>query len=228
MSVTNAATSLKNRLNAANPNELASYLQAIKFGDVLRSLPTTLHKQDPAAQSYQLASLEALTLPDSAKARTIARATVRAGGVTGELAVKLYGVTPGSGEIAVAPNGDIVFLASDAITDVDVVYNPEIYDIVELDQFPVVASVLTIPTAYTTLGVKFLMEAEVIAGGVTGKKIIFVPGTAPATTKANLNVAKTQVLFNVATDLVTKARVKFAVAPGTNVNALLEADASFY
>lgn len=204
-------TGLKNELDKANANTLSALLAKLRFGSMLRGLVVQKIKQAPAAQSYQLATLQALTLPDDAKALTVERATVRAGGVTGELTCDAYGTTPLTGHIAVAPNGDLVVLAADAITSLDVWYRPMQHDVVEYT-LPVAAGVLTIPAAATTAGVLALLEAEVTAGTVTGKKIVLVPGAAPATTKANLSVDKTQVLFNNGTDAPTMARVKLAVA----------------
>lgn len=225
MAIGISATSLKSTLDNANPNTIADKFRTIKIGSVLRAVATFLRKKDPAASPYQLATLEALTLPDDAKASTIDRAYSRAGGVTGELTVVAYGVTPATGEIAVAPNGDVVVLAADAITSLDVTYQPEKQDIYEAE-LEVAANVLTIPAPFTDQGVINLLEAEATTGTATGKKIVLVPGGgAPAAGQARLNVAKTTVTFAVA-DAVTKARVKFSTVPATDVDALLQGESS--
>jgi hypothetical protein len=219
-------SNLKDELDLANPNRLSDALRVAKLGTALRSHVTRLFRKDPtAAAGVQLATLEQIVLPDDAKASTISRASVRAGGVTGELAVVLYGVTPGTGQIAVAPNGDLVTLAADAITDVDVEYTPARVDVVELD-LPCPLGVCTIPTSLTGAGrgVCTLLAAEVLTGTITGKKIVLVPGAAPATLKANLSVDKTQVLFNVATDVPLTCRVKLGIVPAADLNTDLAAD----
>jgi len=218
--------SLKNNVNKADPNTLADYLRQLGIGDILRALPTTLRKKAPVADAGSLATLQAVVLPDDAKACTISRATVRAGGVTGELAVVAYGATPTTGQIAVAPNGDIVTLATDAITDLDVVYSPEKADPFEIT-LPVATHVLTIPATFTSKGVVLLLEAVATKGTATGKKIVLAPGAgAPAAGQARLNIAKSTVTFAVA-DAVTEATVKFVTASAIDVDALLTATAAF-
>lgn len=207
---TAAINALSDALGISNPAENLTH--KVRLLQLLQGAPRTVRKAAPAASPYQLATLQAIVLGDYKKASSILRATVRAGGVTGELAVQAYGATPITGQIAVAPNGDIVVLATDAITDIDVHYVPSQVEVVELTVDGLVGSELPIPAKYTARGVVSLLEAEVLAGTTLGKKIILVPGAAPATTKANLDVAKTKVQFNSATDAVTKARVKIGVA----------------
>lgn len=216
----------KDKANYPNTNTIADVLGRLALGDLLlgqliqfrRSIDMTAAAQ--ANDGYNVATLSPIVMRSDLlpPAATILRATVRAGGVTGELTADAYGTTPATGHIAVAPNGSIVALTADAITNMDLVYVPERGIVVELF-LPVVSGtgVLTIPASLLTggiggNGVVLLLEAEALAATVTGKKIVLVPGTAPATTQARLNVAKTQVLFNVATDVVTRARVKLFVA----------------
>lgn len=218
--------SLKNKMDQANPNAIASALQIVKIGSVLRSAPTFLRKKVPALNSYNLATVLAVTLADDAKAASVVRAYARAGSVTGELTPVAYGTTPSTGQIAVAPNGDIVTLGTDAITSLDVTYQPDKYDIYDIANFTVASHVLTIPSQFTAMGVVALLEAEALTGSSTGKKIILVPGAgAPSAGQCRLNVAKTTVTFN-STDAVTSARVKLAVVSGTDVDALLTAAAA--
>lgn len=213
-------------LNRANPNTLADQLKSLKAGNLfLGQMVQHKRKLNPSSlgvSGYNLATLHALQLPAFSRASSVIRATVRAGGVTGELTPAAFGATPTTGQIAVAPNGDIVVLAADAITDLDVTYIPERGDVIEVF-FPVVAGVMTLPTSgWATRGVVALLEAEGLAGTVTGKKIVLVPGTAPATTQARLNVAKTQVLFNSATDALTRARVKLLIGQADDLQTVLD------
>lgn len=227
------ATTLKDMLNKANPQELADFLRYCKLGDMVRSLPVRLCKQAPAAGSgYNLSTIDVITLPADAKAAYILRATSRAGTTCDELTPKAFGATPATTECAVTPCGDLAFNHStDAITDVDVLYVPEQGEVVEFEG-AVSTGVLTLPSAWTARGVLLLMEAEATAGTLTGKKQILVPlagGGAglPATTKAQLTSNKTTVSFNNATDGVTKARVKCLIAPAFSLHAALGADAPF-
>lgn len=199
--------------NRANPSTLSDHWRKARAGDVLAGhLPQQLRQKDPAAQVNELATLEGIGLPYHSRAASIQRATVRAGGVTGELTPVAYGVTPATTQIAVSPSGDIVTLAADAITDLDVNYLPEDGEVVELPPLPAPAGVLTIPTQFSGRGVVLLLEAEATVATITGRKIILVPGAAPATLQARLNVAKTTVVFNFGTDVVTEARVTLLVS----------------
>lgn len=223
--------SYKDMLNAANPQQLADLLREFKIGDIIRALPCWLRKKAPVAgapaTNYNLAAVHVLVLPTDAKAASIQRCHVRAGSATGEFTPQAYGTTPATTQVAVTPNGDIAFVAADAPTDFDVLYTPEKGDIAEVT-LPCAASVLTLPTWMTDRGVSLLMEAEATAGAVTGKKAILVPGAAaPATTQARLNVAKSTVTFNNATDAVTTARVKVLLAPALDANAKLASDAKY-
>jgi hypothetical protein len=218
--------SFKNKLNSANHNVVPDMMRSMKFGNTMRAMPCQLRKKDPAASAYNLATVEAVGLADDAKAAFIMRAVARAGAVTGELAAVAYGVTPATGQIAVAPNGEIVTLAADAITDLDVLYVPEKYDAVFDITLPCVTHVLTIPSSFTAKGVALLMYAEALVGGSTGKKIVLIPGAgAPAAGQARLNIAKSTVTFAVA-DAVTSAKITFAIASDVDLDALLTAASS--
>jgi hypothetical protein len=244
MTITTLSTAGVAALNGANANQIADELRAMAFGSFMRSMPIPLRNQVPAALAanpYVLATLQPITLPDDAKANTILRAYGRAAGsaTPGDITLKTaigaasQFTTPTGGTIAVAPSGDIVLLGTDLWTNVDVLYLPEKYDVVELI-LPVTTSIMTLPVSLTSLvaplgqGVVLMMEAEALVGTVTGKCIIQAPGAAPATTKwANLNTAKSQVLFVVA-DAVTQARVKLGVSSAIDQNAFMEAAQNYF
>lgn len=220
---------IRDQFNRANPNDIADLFRRIRIGDVLGGqIPQALRRQAPAASAYVDSTLESLALPGHAKGASILRATVIAGGVTGEFAPQTYGTTPGSGQCAVAPNGDLVFLAADAVTSVDVTYVPERGEEIEL-VLPVdpATGILEIPASYVDRGVLLLSEAESLAGTLVSEMEILVPtSSAPATGNARLSIPKARVYFAVA-DAVTKARVKLVLAPRTE-NDLASVLASAY
>jgi hypothetical protein len=191
-------------------------------------LPQVRRKLNPdaaGASSYNISTVDVIQLPDGGPASVVLRATVRAGGVTGELAAQAFGTTPTTGQIAVAPNGDIVVLATDAITDMDVVYVPERGDVVEA-VFPVVSNVLTIPPALVSKGVILLLEAESVEGDLKAKLRVLVPGGSPTTGQVALtSVAKATVTF-AAADAVTRARVKLLVTAAEDLHTILETAAT--
>lgn len=212
--------SIKDSLNYPDVAKVGDLLRAIAFGDlILGQMNQVRRSVDMTAQvasGYNLATMQAIVMATSnlPPACTVLRATARAGGVTGELTSVGYGVSPTTGQIAVAPNGSIVTLASDAITNVDVSYTPERGQVIEYTgPVPSATGVMALPTSIIGNGIVLLLEAEVLTGAVVGKKIVLVPGgTGPATLNARLAVAKTTVNFNQATDLPTRARVKFLVS----------------
>lgn len=237
MSATNP---IKSILDQAKPDTLADLLRTVKFGQLLRQqMPQVVRKQAPAADVSQLATLQSLgVVAKGAPAAAILRARAWAGTTTpAELTVKTYGTTPGSGEIAVAPNGDIVVLASDAWTDLDVTYMPERGDIVVLPELPVATGVLTLPTSVLDAAgdrkAILLLSAKATAGSVVGDKIVLVPagtqGSAslPATTKAQMSIDGLTVQFNNATDAVTKAIVTLLICAAADLDTILESESAF-
>lgn len=214
-------------LNRCDANSMWDRFRALKLGDILRTLPTWLMgKAAVAHEGYNVATLQKIATAEDARGAVILRATVRAGAVTGELTPQAFGTTPATTQIAVAPNGEIVVLAADAITDVDVLYVPQKYETVEV-KLPVAGDALAIPATYTGKKVMFLMEAEITAGTAAGKKIVLVPGGAgPAAGNARLDVARTTVQF-AAADAATEARVKLAIASDVDVDAKLTGEADF-
>jgi hypothetical protein len=218
---------LDEHLSKADPNVLADIFRKINLAQVLRGqVPQFLRRKVPAA-GVQLATLETLVLADNAKASVVIRATVRAGGVTGELDPQTYGTTPATTQIAVAPNGDIVVLAADAITDIDVHYLPERGDVYETTM-PVISDVLTPSTTFTASprGIVLLLEAEAVEATSTGDKVVLVPGSVPAAGQAALTDDEKLSVTFAAADAVTRARVKFLLVALQDLDALLESEAT--
>jgi len=243
--------SIREALNRADLNTIADLLRSGAFGDVLRGLPVYLRAVAPAAHTpQQLSTLDVIELPQDAKAAVILRATVKkSGGSTiGELTIEPYGTTPSTTQVAVAPNGDIVFdHTTDLVTSVDVIYVPQKGDVLgncKYSKLGVTSLTLAIDaTGFAKLPAPYagqailLMQANVTVGAVTGQKIILVPASAVvATTKAALSKDGTGVWFNLATDAPTQCVVDVLVASGlvstggvpglnsptTDINAVLE------
>jgi hypothetical protein len=228
------ATSFKQQLDKANPNQLADFLREMGFADFVQAMPVQLNKKSVvvgANANGNIAAVHIYKTPDGQKAAMILRCTGRAGTVLNEFAPQAYGTTPATTQCAVTPCGDIAFVAADAVTDFDVWYLPQKGEVVEFEG-NLATGVLTIPPQYVARGVMLLMEAEITAGTVTGKKGILVPlasGGAglPAAGRAQLTSNKSTVSFNDGTDAGTKAKVKILVAPATDLAAKLASDARF-
>lgn len=234
-----ATNPLKDRFSVADPNTLPDLLRTIQFGRLLRDqIPQNIRKQAPAADASQLATLQSFGVcAKNAPAASILRARAWRGTTTpAELAVQAYGTTPSSGQIAVAPNGDIVVLAADAWLDVDVTYAPERGDRIDLPPLPVATGVLTLPNnvldAAGRRNTILLLSATVTAGVTLGSKIVLVPaGTKgspalPATTKVQLSLDGLVVEFNNATDAVTMAQVSLLVVATADLDSLLESEST--
>lgn len=231
MATKDYSNTLVGRLNSALLTTLSTLFQMINLGAFIRSSRTFLRGKAPDAinNSYVLnAAVQSIALPEAAKCHTIRSVYARGGtGTKGLLTVDqtLYSAAntaPAAGHCSVSPNGDLLFAAADAWTLLDIVYEPEKYDVIEL-QLPAVASVVTLPTWVTARGVLFLMEAESLVGTLVAKmNVVASVDAAPATTKAALKLAKDTVNFAVA-DGVTSARVKLAIASAVDVDAVLEA-----
>lgn len=236
MSTKDYSNTVLGRLNSALLGWISTGLQLIAFGAVVRSLRTFLRGKavDAVINPYVLATaVNSLTLPESAKCHTIKSVYARVGtGTKGPLVIdqNLYtavNTAPAAGHCSVSPNGDLLFAAADAWTKLDICYEPEKYDVVELT-LPVsgAAGIASIPAQYIARGVLFLMEAESLTGGLVAKMMVQLPVDAlPATTFADLNLAKTEVHF-AAADAVTSCRVKFAVASLVDVDSVLEGASS--
>ncbi len=230
MTVSTLATSTKNLLNQCNATILADLLRTLGFGNLLRWMPVSLRMAAPAAAAanpYLSATPLSITLPDDAKAAQIISAYARAGtGTKGPLTVSTS-QTPAAGSVGISNSGDLILNETDAFTSVDITYTPERQECVEVTVPCIAASgVAAIPAYLTARGVVTLMEAEILVGTLTGAKIVTAPAaTAPATTIARLNFAKTSVFFAVA-DAATSVRLKLGVASATDANAVLEAAAS--
>jgi hypothetical protein len=220
-------TTMKDAFNRCDPNVLPDMLRKVAVGDVLRAqLPQVLRMKTPAADVSQIATLSSFALPTYARATAVTRAYARAttaGGTLGELAVQAVNATPGDGQIAVAPNGQIVVLTASAYTSVDVEYVPARGDVVTLTSQPVVANVFAIPAALTAKGIVYLLSCAAVTGTVTGNNIVIAPGgVSVVATQANLNPAKTSVQFVVA-DAVTSCTVSLlVVSTATDLDTLLE------
>ena len=225
----------RSQFDQADPNTLPELFRMMALGSFLQGQAIQKRCQvginatgtnQPVLSPYNLSTLTVLKLPPGGKASIVRRCTVRtAGVVVGEFAPQVYGTTPITRQVAVTPNGDIAFLGTDAVTDVDVIYIPERGDVVDI-VLPVVpgTGVCALPAWLTAKGVILLLECEVLEGVTRGPKVILVPTTAaPATGFVQLDVPKANVRFDTVVDAVTRVRLKFLVAPAEPLCGVLEA-----
>lgn len=224
-------------------NTIADYFQ--KEGGIGQihtgQLPQMLHRKVPAADlGAPTTGLITIVLPDESKADPSGVMSLYVRAVSGGAVLGYYVAksttpftTPTTGTFSTQPNGNIMLLAADLPTDVDVTYIPQRGKVVTLDAQPVASNVFAIPTLYTATpnpnspgmpgGVIALLEVFSLAGTLTGQLRVKQPtAAAPATTLANLDLAKQNVLFAVA-DAVTSCRVKLLVCPDVDLQTVLQA-----
>jgi hypothetical protein len=222
--------SLKQTFDRSPPNALPDAFRIIRLGQTLASdVKQTIRKANPdvaGGNPSNLATLDVLDLPDDAKAMSIVRAYARAGaGGLGEFVIAAPNATPAAGQVAVAPNGDIVFLAADAYTNVDVEFLAARGDVLEVTG-QVVANVMTLPAAVTARGVVMLTSISSSVGGAPGPKVVLAPGAgAPAAGQCRLNSAKSTISFAGA-DAITKATARLVVVAEADLTSLLGSESA--
>lgn len=223
------ADSLRVALNRVNPNTLADGLRLLGgLGNFVRQYAHhVLVGKIPAATSYDLATVQSIVPDNSAPAVAVLWAFATAGTVSGQLVptTTAAGAAPTTGQVAVTPCGNIGFLATDAITAVDVLYAPLPGEVVELTGV-VASNAFAIPTAWKNRKVLLCLEAEALAGTSVGKKIVLIPSaSAAAAGQARLDLLRQNVKFAPA-DAVTSCRVKLYVAPAVDIDATLQANSA--
>lgn len=187
-------------LNEANPNRLGNALQLARFGDFLARAPRTIRAT---------VSSNKIVLPDNAKCERVLACFVTAGTVSGWFE-PIHDSTPATTRVSPNAQGDIVFLSTDAVTEAEVTYLPYEGEVVE----ETVVCSASLALASGGRRVQLVLEAEALAGSVTGVKTINDRAASPATTTANANLLGTGVQFNNGTDAVTRARIKYIAMPG--------------
>lgn len=195
--------SLRTILNESNANKADTALKLARAGDFLARVPRTLIA---AVVGHKV------VLPDNAKCEQVLSAFVTAGTVTGRFNPTY--VTPATTK-DVAPNGagDIVFLAADAVTAVELTYLAFEGEIVE-ETGPVAAGVFTPSGSRKAMCV---LSATGLAGSVIGAKTPVLRAAAPATTQVAVSLTG-NIAFNSGTDALTSATVKYVATPGVGVS----------
>ncbi len=214
-------STLATSFNQGNTNTLPDGFRKVKLGSVLLALATFMFAAAPAAAPGEhAATLEVVRLPNEAKAAAVTSVYARGAAAPGPLTAAAY--PPAAGQYSIAPSGDIVVLAADLITSVDVCYQPHKLEVYEYTG-PVVANSMALSSFLSTRGVILLMLANATVAGSGGLKAIEAPGSAPAAGGAALSASKGTVEFNAA-DAVTEATVTLGIVPDTDLQALLLAE----
>lgn len=189
---------LRDALNEANPNKIASALQELQCGSAFGAVPVWFNGS---------VTSDVMSLPVKAAFGLIAYAT--AGGLTG---VKTYTTgAVGPGTFILNGQGNAVFFNADGVTAAEIFYVPvqgEVYE----ETVPVTSSSASFTGSRASV---LLLSAEVVDGLSPGSKVISLRGAAATAGAAALSVAGTSVVFS-ATDVVNGlARLRYVVTPNT-------------
>lgn len=195
-------------LDEANPNKNPSALQTVRNGRALRTV--TAFREGAVATNV-------FTLPEDAKAAEIVRAFKRVAGTTGySVVVAPETAAPAATQVTVAPNGDILFAAADAVTQAEILYQPMEGEIFE-DTVSVAASLALFAQSRRGL---LLISATIVTGVIPGAKTVVARGTASAAGQAAISIVGTGVLFNAADVVTGVARLRYIAVPGVGNSAL--------
>lgn len=204
---------LKDILNKGTLQLLTPAFTKAKLGTLLGLVPTS---------AVVVVASNIGVLPATAKARAILRAFSTAGTLTGYLTPTNL-ATPTTGLIGINQNGDLLFAAADAVTEVEVTYLTHEGEIRE--------EVITVASNSGTLlnsrRAVVLLSATSLAGTLTGALTNVARAATPTTGQAALGVTGKTVTF-AAADAVTSALVKYIEYPTLGLSgALNTADTPF-
>jgi len=198
--------SLRNILDEGNPNKMPSGAQLARLGSAVALVPRRIRAAVVA---------NTLALPDNAKAEAILNGFVVAGGTTGPV-TPVLGAAPATTEVGISLTGDIVFQATDAVTEAEVVYLAQEGDVVE-EMLVVAADSASLASGRKAIR---LLEAESLEGTTVGALAVEARGAAPGAGEASQDLDGAVVSFN-AGDAVTRARVKYIALPGAGTKAAI-------
>lgn len=195
---------LRDAANESNPNKVPQVFRN-RAGDMMNGLLRYFRGT---------VASDILVLPADAKAVALQNGFIIAGtGGTGPLDPVAEDATLASGQATIAPNGDIIFFTTDAVTEAEVWYHAQEPTLVEITT--VVIPATGVASLSPNQAVR-LIEAEALAGTVTGVATILQRGTLQAglaAGEAALQLDGATVEFLIA-DAVTSARLKFVPQPG--------------
>lgn len=218
------AETLKQALNASNPGTLADNLRALGLGDLIRmSMVQAIRGATPATSTSQLSTVAQVGVDKlgGCAAVQILAAYSRGATNTGALTVVANGTTPATGQIAVAPNGDIVVLAADARTLLDVDFLCMKGDYLSVTGLPVASNKALIPAAYTTQGVLMLLSGTSLTGTNTGSFVVVAVGGTPTAKQVCLDATKSNIVF-AAADAVTSCSAELLLCSAKAADSLLK------
>lgn len=200
-------------LNEGNLNRLGNAARDAQLGTLLGLTPKLI---------YSAVATNTLVLPDDAKCAAILRCYVTAGTTTGYMTPTNL-ATPTTGLVGISATGNILFAAADAVTAAQVIYVSH-EGVVREEIVSVATNVGTLLGSRQSM---LLLEAESLAGTLTGDFTVTARAATPTTGLAALGLTGKTVVF-AAADAVTSARIKYVEFPVSGVSALLKSAVANY
>ncbi len=203
-------------LDEANPSKIDGSFNNIGLGSAFGNI---------ARHTRGTVTTNVLTLPDAAKALAlvVVFATV---GTSAGAKTPVLGGAPAAGEVSISADGNVVFNATDAVTEAEVVYLAAEGAVVEA-QVPVLADGSTqLPNSRSAV-VLITASLDDDADSAGPKTVVARAGTAAGVGEAKLSLTG-QFVFNsadVGADPVT-ATVKCIEYPTETVSDALQADSN--
>lgn len=191
-------------LNESNPNKLADAGRLVRLGTALSLIARK-------AVVTVVAGTGIGALPTNAKAATILRCFVRAGGVSGYFTPIAGEAPPATTQVAISPGGDLLFLAADAVTSAEVIYLAEEGEVIT-ERMTVAASAGLFAQGRRAARV---LSATVVAGVTPG--VVLVPDdrtTAAGAGEVCLTLLGTGVVFNAGNVVAGTVDVTYIAQPG--------------
>lgn len=218
---------VRTKLNTANPNELAGNCQSAELGDGLAIIART-------AVVTVAAATDIGTLPANAKAKAILSCYVTDPTALNYMVVALTDAGPAGGEVAIDPEGNIIFAAGDNVLECELVYIAVEGELVT-ETIPVVAA--GTGTLLNGRSATQLVSATLIAPAATpGVKVVEARGTAVGAVGAagvcvdfsgvDINFAAAEVTAICTADVVYWALPGVGVGTQDSFGDRLEADDS--
>lgn len=199
--------SLHTVLNESNPSKLGLAGRAVELGNAVGHIRTA--KVSVAAN--------VATLPNGAKALQLLGGYRTAGTATGAIQPVGPGATLATGQAQVDANGNIAFLAADAVSSAEVTYLSYEGETITVTGASVVGGVYTVGGG----GARLLISATV---GGSALAIAARSNATPSAGNAHLNLTGSQVRF---ASGVTEATIIYAPFPVQTVDAALRSQVGF-
>lgn len=200
---------LRDAFNEGNPNKIPDANQLARMGDGLAGVGRYLRNG-----TIDVAPIHVLVLPANAKAFVLEGGfIIDAGAAVGPLDPVAEDAVLVTGQAQITADGDILFLAADAVVEAEVYYRTAEGLPVTVDVTVVAATGVAdlVPRAALRL-----LAAEALTGGVTGVATVVSRGTLQAALgsgDAALQPNGETVEFDIG-DAVTSARLTFVPQPG--------------